>query len=244
MLLDVLRLKRVGLMGRCGHAGLCAWQREKKRTLFLYNEQIRKRITYVETQRKRIMMRARVGRVLMMSMLQIIPLAIFIGTLLAIDWSLYKIFRVIRKHSYTEYSFSSCLPDPQAMSRSDYLWTTLPILAMTLLCCLQVYTSRLRRVIASFYFPQREKKRTLFLYNEQIRKRITYVETQRKRIMMRARVGRVLSRLSFVCPAESCGTVYCRQCWKDMRQFCFACTSFSEFISDDGDSEYDMKYAH
>ncbi|KAK1151515.1 E3 ubiquitin-protein ligase DCST1 [Acipenser oxyrinchus oxyrinchus] len=251
----------------------------------------------------------------MMSMLQIIPLAIFIGTLLAIDWSLYKIFRVIRKHSYTEYSFSSshhieitvggrsmlatllrktigafntssnteiktnnlrCLPDPQAMSRSDYLWTILPILAMTLLCCLQVYTSRLRRVIASFYFPQKEKKRTLFLYNEQIRKRITYVETQRKRIMMRARVGRVLahsvmgslyrwspclrccvrrrcfvcsevqSRLSFVCPAEGCGTVYCRQCWKDMRQFCFACTSFSfsEFISDDGDSEYDMKYAH
>ncbi|KAK6466994.1 E3 ubiquitin-protein ligase DCST1 [Huso huso] len=245
-------------------------------------------------------------KIFMMSMLQIIPLAIFIGTLLAIDWSLYKIFRVIRKHSYTEYSFSSshhieitvggrsmlatllrktigafntssnieiktnnlrCLPDPQAMSHSDYLWTTLPILAMTLLCCLQVYTSRLRRVIASFYFPQ--------MYNEQIRKRIMLWSVQQKRIMMyNAQIGRVLarsvmgslyrwspclrccvrrrcfvcsevqSRLSFVCPAESCGTVYCRQCWKDMRQFCFACTSFSEFISDDGDSEYDMKYAH
>ncbi|XP_059815647.1 E3 ubiquitin-protein ligase DCST1-like [Hypanus sabinus] len=57
-----------------------------------------------------------------------------------------------------------------------------------LFCFLQVYSYRLRRVIAAFCFPKREKKRVLFLYNEWLRKRITYAETQRKKIIMQARM--------------------------------------------------------
>ncbi|XP_062897981.1 E3 ubiquitin-protein ligase DCST1 isoform X2 [Mobula hypostoma] len=80
-----------------------------------------------------------------------------------------------------------CLPKPHKMTRSSMLLTLLPMAGMILFCFLQVYSYRLRRVIAAFCFPKREKKRVLFLYNEWLRKRITYAETQRKKIIMLAR---------------------------------------------------------
>ncbi|MBN3305271.1 DCST1 ligase, partial [Amia calva] len=239
-------------------------------------------------------------------MLQVIPLSFFTGTLLAIDWFLYRIFTIIRTYSYTEYSLSSshhieinvggqsmmatllrqsigalntsaamdlntnnmhCLPQPHCLSQSDYLWSTLPLLLMMLLCCVQVYSNRLRRVIAAFFFPKREKRRTLFLYNGQIRRRIFYIEMQRKRLMRRADRARVNSLLYSLCwrlgclgrhccvcgekqkgeceecPLQTCKAVYCAQCWKDLGRFCFACTPFTQNISGENNSETDIKYA-
>uniref|UniRef100_A0AAR2JT42 DC-STAMP domain containing 1 n=1 Tax=Pygocentrus nattereri TaxID=42514 RepID=A0AAR2JT42_PYGNA len=51
-------------------------------------------------------------------------------------------------------SNQQCLPQPRALSQTDYLWSILPLLLMGLMCCLQVYTNRLRRVITTFYFPK------------------------------------------------------------------------------------------
>ncbi|XP_057196736.1 E3 ubiquitin-protein ligase DCST1 [Triplophysa rosa] len=47
-----------------------------------------------------------------------------------------------------------CLPQPHALNQSDYLWIFIPLLLMGVMCCLQVYTNRLRRVIAAFYCPK------------------------------------------------------------------------------------------
>ncbi|XP_048009850.1 E3 ubiquitin-protein ligase DCST1 isoform X2 [Megalobrama amblycephala] len=47
-----------------------------------------------------------------------------------------------------------CLPQPHALNESNYLWIFIPLLLMCLMCCLQVYTNRLRRVITAFYFPK------------------------------------------------------------------------------------------
>nr|XP_023990652.1 E3 ubiquitin-protein ligase DCST1 [Salvelinus alpinus] len=47
-----------------------------------------------------------------------------------------------------------CLPQPRALTIEDYLWSFVPLLMMALMCCLQVYSNRLRRVIAAFYFPK------------------------------------------------------------------------------------------
>lgn len=47
-----------------------------------------------------------------------------------------------------------CLPQPQALTWEQYLWSVIPLLTMALMCCLQVYSNRLRRVIAAFYFPK------------------------------------------------------------------------------------------
>uniref|UniRef100_H3B0R6 DC-STAMP domain containing 1 n=1 Tax=Latimeria chalumnae TaxID=7897 RepID=H3B0R6_LATCH len=166
-----------------------------------------------------------------------------------------------------------CLPRPQALTRHDYITAFVPLALMILFCVLQVFVFRLRRVIASFYFPKREKKRTLFLYNEYIRKRVTYMDVQRKKIIKRVKKGKISkyyysntlyshcawlrsfirrrcmvcyepeTQMLVVCQTESCGAVYCQQCWKDMKHFCFACMPYQGFVSEDSDSEEDPKYA-
>ncbi|XP_056142130.1 E3 ubiquitin-protein ligase DCST1 [Lampris incognitus] len=66
----------------------------------------------------------------------------------------------------------NCLVQPTVMTTKQYLCSTLPVLLMVLMCFLQVYSNRLHRVIAAFYFPKREKKRILFLYNLHIQRQI------------------------------------------------------------------------
>ena len=48
----------------------------------------------------------------------------------------------------------ACLPQPQSMKRQEYLGSCLPLALLALLCLVQVYMYRLRRVIAAFYFPK------------------------------------------------------------------------------------------
>ncbi|XP_044846900.1 E3 ubiquitin-protein ligase DCST1 isoform X2 [Mauremys mutica] len=168
---------------------------------------------------------------------------------------------------------AACLPQPQAMAQSDYLASCLPLGALVLLCLGQVYAHRLRRVIAAFYFPKREKKRVLFLYNELLRKRQAFVRLQRRRIARRARrhqafekpllerfylwcpllrrclrrycvlCGSPESRTAQLCPTPTCGTIYCQPCWRDMGQVCFACTPGHAPLSGDSSSEEQMTYA-
>ncbi|XP_070823080.1 E3 ubiquitin-protein ligase DCST1 [Chaetodon trifascialis] len=77
----------------------------------------------------------------------------------------------LRTHLYLCLNHSSVVP-------SDFL-------------CLQVYTNRLRRVIAAFYHPKREKQRVLFLYNLQLQRRTS--SSDRKRIISRGRRSRTVS---------------------------------------------------
>lgn len=48
----------------------------------------------------------------------------------------------------------ACLPQPRHMEQGDYMASCLPLGVLVLLCLLQVYTHRLRRVIAAFFFPK------------------------------------------------------------------------------------------
>uniref|UniRef100_A0A8C8RHV0 DC-STAMP domain containing 1 n=1 Tax=Pelusios castaneus TaxID=367368 RepID=A0A8C8RHV0_9SAUR len=165
----------------------------------------------------------------------------------------------------------ACLPHPQAMTQRDYLFSCLPLGALVLLCLVQAYAHRLRRTIAAFYFPKREKKRILFLYNELLHKRQAFVQLQRRRIIRRARRQQALpllervylccpllrrylrrfcvlcgspeSQSSQLCPTPTCCTIYCRPCWRDMGQICFACTPGCEQLSGGSSSEEQMAYA-
>ncbi|XP_070806369.1 E3 ubiquitin-protein ligase DCST1 [Pituophis catenifer annectens] len=165
-----------------------------------------------------------------------------------------------------------CLPEPRGMSQDEYAKTAIPLGALVMLCFLQVYVFRLRRVIAAFYFPKREKKRIIYLYNEMLRQRISFVIVQRKRIILRARrrkrvrkpllnqIGRwcpflkrflirrcILcnrpeSRHSLTCSNPDCETVYCQICWKDLGKTCFACNP-DNLVSDDESSDGETGYA-
>lgn len=55
---------------------------------------------------------------------------------------------------------ADCLPQPHALTWEEYMWSIVPLLIMALMCCLQVYSNRLRRVIAAFYFPKVRELRT------------------------------------------------------------------------------------
>ncbi|NWH78535.1 DCST1 ligase, partial [Piaya cayana] len=138
-----------------------------------------------------------------------------------------------------ETSNIACLPQPRGMTREQYVRTCLPLVVLVLLCLLQVYTYRLRRVIAAFYFPKREKSRVLYLYNKLLQQRKSFIHRQQKRIAQRGRqppgMGTLLLRWcprlrrclrrsctvcgeprsprDRVCPSPSCGASFCRQCW-------------------------------
>uniref|UniRef100_A0A4X2LFN1 Uncharacterized protein n=2 Tax=Vombatus ursinus TaxID=29139 RepID=A0A4X2LFN1_VOMUR len=160
-----------------------------------------------------------------------------------------------------ESSNIACLPKPMGMDSQDYMKAFLPAGLLVLLCLTQAFSYRLRRVIAAFYFPKREKKRVLFFYNELLRKRLVFTKLRRTIIMQRAqKQGRPRHRLvdwcyrhfpflwhfvrrrcvvcqapqtseSWVCPTPGCGAVYCASCWIDMGKTCLACTPRDELSS-------------
>ncbi|XP_053764721.1 E3 ubiquitin-protein ligase DCST1 isoform X7 [Panthera pardus] len=154
-----------------------------------------------------------------------------------------------------------CLPQPVSLNPRAYVRAALPVGLLLCLCLLQAFGYRLRRVIAAFYFPKREKKRVLFLYNDLLRKRAAFTKLRRAAIVSRAQRQRaprhhladVLHRRcpllrrwlrrrcvvcqapetpeAYVCPTPDCAAVYCRSCWDDMRRRCPACTPREELSS-------------
>ncbi|NXF40442.1 DCST1 ligase, partial [Nyctibius bracteatus] len=142
-----------------------------------------------------------------------------------------------------ETSNFACLPRPRAMTRQQYVDSCVPLAVLVVFCLAQVYTYRLRRVIAAFYFPKREKSRVLYFYNKLMRQRQNFVHRQQKRIAQQARqhpgmgtslvewccqrcpcLRRWMRRSCVVCgvletprdrlcPVPTCGARYCRVCW-------------------------------
>uniref|UniRef100_A0A3B4GIQ0 Dendritic cell-specific transmembrane protein-like domain-containing protein n=1 Tax=Pundamilia nyererei TaxID=303518 RepID=A0A3B4GIQ0_9CICH len=78
---------------------------------------------------------------------------------------------------------SECMSPPSTLSAEVYVRCVCCVLLVALFSCLQIYTNRLRHVIAAFYNPKREKTRILFLYNLHIHGRIS--SSGRKRIISR-----------------------------------------------------------
>ncbi|KAM8870302.1 E3 ubiquitin-protein ligase DCST1 [Spinachia spinachia] len=76
-----------------------------------------------------------------------------------------------------------CMSLPSPLPSGVYISCVCCVLLVSLFTCCQVYTNRLRRVIAAFYYPKREKRRVLFLYNLQIQRRIS--SSNRKRFVSR-----------------------------------------------------------
>ncbi|XP_059498965.1 E3 ubiquitin-protein ligase DCST1 [Stegostoma tigrinum] len=165
-------------------------------------------------------------KTLILELVQYVAIILVVIALFILDWLLFTMLDIIRRHSFLEYSFIEshqlkievggssilanlirravsafntsldvkiesnnlhCLPVPHKMSRQSTMLTLVPVVGMIVFCFLQTYSYRLRRVIAGFCFPKREKKRVLFLYNEYLRKRISFAETQRKKILLLAR---------------------------------------------------------
>ncbi|XP_063540764.1 protein sneaky-like [Cydia strobilella] len=82
---------------------------------------------------------------------------------------------------------NTCLPHPRIMPAIFYLRIYGGYLWVLLLLCLNPYTSRLRRLICSYFYPRREKQRVLHLYNDILKKRIKLDATLRRKAVQAIR---------------------------------------------------------
>ncbi|XP_016518930.1 DC-STAMP domain-containing protein 1 isoform X1 [Poecilia formosa] len=89
----------------------------------------------------------------------------------------------------------ACMSPPSRLPFEAYASCVGCVLVVALFSCVQVYTNRLRRVIAAFYNPKREKTRVLFLYNLQLHRRLSSPK-RRTHISRGRRTGTMFQRLT------------------------------------------------
>ncbi|XP_014825159.1 PREDICTED: DC-STAMP domain-containing protein 1 isoform X2 [Poecilia mexicana] len=89
----------------------------------------------------------------------------------------------------------ACMSPPSRLPFEVYASCVGCVLVVALFSCVQVYTNRLRRVIAAFYNPKREKTRVLFLYNLQLHRRLSSPK-RRTHISRGRRTGTMFQRLT------------------------------------------------
>lgn len=77
-------------------------------------------------------------------------------------------------------SNAACAMTPIRLPPSVYLSCAACVLAVALCSILQIYSSRLRRVVAASFHPQREKMRVLFLYNLMLLRNRKCPDSERK----------------------------------------------------------------
>ncbi|XP_071583274.1 E3 ubiquitin-protein ligase DCST1 [Heliangelus exortis] len=161
-----------------------------------------------------------------------------------------------------------CLPEPRGMTRQQYLGSCLPLSLLVLLCLAQVYTYRLRRAIAAYYFPKREKKRVLYLYNKLLQQRCSFIQRQQKLIARRGTAAPNTGGVGageWCClalavaaaleapqlrgvwgprdiPVPTCGARFCGPCWREVGGVCLVCRPRDSDLSESS-SEEERGYA-
>ncbi|XP_077996715.1 E3 ubiquitin-protein ligase DCST1-like [Glandiceps talaboti] len=93
---------------------------------------------------------------------------------------------------------TDCLPQPTATSS-----TTLYMIfggwgIVWILFYVQAFGLRLRRVICSYFYPKREKKRILYLYNDCLRKRVGFLKHMQKHVQRLAREEKLMADISIL----------------------------------------------
>ncbi|XP_035212440.1 protein sneaky-like [Stegodyphus dumicola] len=93
-----------------------------------------------------------------------------------------------KKHTTDQVtSTAECLPLPRKLERRAVIELYLIFLLMFILMAIEAYALRLRRVICAFFYPKREKKRILYLYNDRMKKRRAFLQHMRARVRKAAR---------------------------------------------------------
>ncbi|KAG8197005.1 hypothetical protein JTE90_004278 [Oedothorax gibbosus] len=93
-----------------------------------------------------------------------------------------------KKHTIDELtSTATCLPQPTKLDDMSVIILYSMFLVLIILMLIESYALRLRRVVCSFFYPKREKRRVLFLYNERLRKRLSYMQHMRNHVRKMAR---------------------------------------------------------
>jgi len=80
----------------------------------------------------------------------------------------------VKRRVKTVVTNEACLPKPSKLPVYISIKIYLIYAIIWVLLYTSIYTQRMRRVICSFFYTKREKRRVLYLYNETLRRRLGY----------------------------------------------------------------------
>ncbi|XP_015123497.1 protein sneaky [Diachasma alloeum] len=103
------------------------------------------------------------------------------GVIASLIRSVVKGFNV-KKRIKMVVSNATCLPRPTELSSYILMKIYGTYTAIWLMLFVAAYTQRLRRLICSFFYRKREKRRVLYLYNETLRRRLGYFRFMKIRV--------------------------------------------------------------
>ncbi|XP_068987148.1 protein sneaky [Bombus flavifrons] len=103
----------------------------------------------------------------------------------------------VKKRIKTVVSNSACLPRPTKLPAYVIVRIYGTFIAVFLLIFASIYTERLRRGICSFFYRRREKRRVLYLYNESLRRRLSYTKFMKAKVKNMVRTRHLENEVNF-----------------------------------------------
>ncbi|XP_063951996.1 E3 ubiquitin-protein ligase DCST1-like [Lytechinus pictus] len=91
-----------------------------------------------------------------------------------------------------------CLPVPNKVKRSTNILIMSLWISVLALLYFEAYGLRIRRVICAFFYPKREKKRVLFLYNENLKKRAGFLRHARRKVRRMVKEQNLLKEIGIL----------------------------------------------
>ncbi len=92
-----------------------------------------------------------------------------------------------KKNTVIHESTAKCEFTVGELNNGDYVWMGVSSVLLVFYMGLELYLKRLNKVICEFYFPKWEKQRTVWLYNDRLKKRLRFLETAKKKILRKQR---------------------------------------------------------
>ncbi|CAF0972433.1 unnamed protein product [Brachionus calyciflorus] len=99
--------------------------------------------------------------------------------------------------SYKEIKEIDCTPIITKMGSNEIIVLTQQIILLVLLIVLELYVKRFNRNICAYFYPKREKKRILWLFNECIKRREAFYQNAKERIYIQVQNDLMTSKDKF-----------------------------------------------
>nr|XP_039257765.1 protein sneaky-like [Styela clava] len=95
-------------------------------------------------------------------------------------------------------SNEECMPHPHKLEREIVTWSITGYSFLICLILVEGYLLRIRRVICGIFYPRREKRRIIHLYNNLLRQRKQHIFSVRKAVLKLALTKRLNQKYSFL----------------------------------------------
>jgi len=164
-----------------------------------------------------------------------------------------------------EFDNSACFTNVKATSSEEVKKTIIAFILLSIYILFELYVKRFNKLICTFYFQKWEKKRIIWLYNDLLRKRKSFIQSCKIKVNFKKKTNRLIdtkpkinsSFLNKLFPSYKrcilCDTshkddyvecskclniIYCIDCWLDLEEKCVGCVP-DYFLFNDNDYDDD-----